>query len=161
VKFKIKEALEKRKAEIAAGIVREPEPLIRKPAAAQTAPMRPDFAPNPVLATPPPQREPVERRAVDEFFKQPRKAAIYLIGHGPKREPRPVELQYMRISRYIGMLREAGSNLINISDEPYIDLNMRRYEYSGLADHFPQFEALLRAVQAKDYEVIFTDIRNP
>jgi hypothetical protein len=35
---------------------------------------------------------------------------------------------------------------------------MRRYENSRLADHFPQFEALLRAVQAKQYELVFTDI---
>jgi hypothetical protein len=109
-----------------------------------------------VLATPPSQPEPVERRTVDEFFKQSRKAAIYLIGHGPKREPRPVELQYMRVNRYIGMLREAGSGCINISREPYVDLNMRRYEYSGLADHFPQFETLLGAIH--EYEVVFTDI---
>src|SRR6266700_820319 len=129
VKSKIKEALEKRKAEISAGIIRETEPLLRNPAA-QTPPRRPDFAPTPVLPTPPPQREPVERRTVDEFFKQSRKAAVYLIGHGPKREPRPVELQYMRIDRYIGMLREAGSGCINISHEPYVDLNMGRYEYS-------------------------------
>jgi hypothetical protein len=157
VKSKIKEALEKRNAQIAAGIIRKTEPLIRKPAA-QAPPRRPDFGPNPVLAPPPPEREPFARRLIDEFFKHPRKAAIYLIGHGPKREPRPVELQYMRISRYIGMLQEAGSGCINISHEPYVDLNMQRYESPGLADHFPQFEALLRAVQTKDYEVVFTDI---
>ena len=72
---KIKEALEKREAEIAAGIIRQAQPLIRKPSV--EAPLRPDFAPNPVFATPLPRREPVERRKVDEFFKQPRKAAIY------------------------------------------------------------------------------------
>ncbi|HWB85252.1 MAG TPA: hypothetical protein VG675_13995 [Bryobacteraceae bacterium] len=62
----------------------------------------------------------------------------------------------MRINRYIDMLREAGSGCINISHEPYVDLNMRRYEYSGLADNFPQFEALLGAIH--EYEVVFTDI---
>ena len=64
----------------------------------------------------------------------------------------------MRINRYIGMLHEAGSGSINVSREPYVDLNIRRYEYSGFADHFPQFEALLKVVQMKDYEVVFTDI---
>jgi hypothetical protein len=62
----------------------------------------------------------------------------------------------MRIRRYMNMLREAGSDFISISHEPYVDLNMGRYDHSELADHFPQFETLLEAVQ--EYEVVFTDI---
>ncbi len=35
---------------------------------------------------------------------------------------------------------------------------MGRYHYSGLADHFPQFEVLLGAVQARRCEFVFTDV---
>jgi hypothetical protein len=62
----------------------------------------------------------------------------------------------MRIRRYMNMLREAGSDFISISHDPYVDLNMGRYDYSELSDHFPQFETLLEAIQ--EYEVVFTDI---
>ena len=83
-----------------------------------------------------------------------RKSAIYLIGHGPYREPRLVELQYLRILRY----RNALGAKLDCSferGEVFIDLNYPRDDYS---DDFSELDRLTDALTKGDFDVVFVDI---
>lgn len=54
-------------------------------------------------------------------------AAIYLIGHGPLHEPRFIELQHMRIRRYLRLLADHEARHFRIVST-FVDINFPRVE---------------------------------
>lgn len=72
--------------------------------------------------------------------------AVYLAGQGPYREPKPIELQYMRITRYLDCLREQCDGEIGVI-EVAVDLNHPRSTYADDVG-FPQF-SLINELGAK------------
>jgi hypothetical protein len=87
------------------------------------------------------------------------KEAIYLVGHGPLKEPRPIELQHQRVLRYMTLVRE--SNNWDWQDvSMFVDLNYpRSADPVRNQSSFPQFEALVEAVKAGQYEVVYLDLQ--
>lgn len=86
------------------------------------------------------------------------KSAIYLIGHGPYREPRLIELQYLRILRF---LRELGSKLGYTAFEThtFIELNFPRTEQHGFCpEEQPQLAALIARIKAGEFQHVFIDL---
>jgi hypothetical protein len=83
-----------------------------------------------------------------------RKAAVNLCGHGPYREPRPVDLQFFRILRYADALSDKLGVLFE-GRRQYVDLN---YPWARHRDDLPALDALCDAVAAKRYDVVFIDI---
>ena len=86
--------------------------------------------------------------------------AAYLVGHGPLREPRPIELQLMRIFRY--------QSLLGLKDEFrafngeyyfYIDLNYPRSKPSYQRENFPQFHQLLEDLEARSIGLVLIDVK--
>jgi len=81
------------------------------------------------------------------------RSAIYLVGHGPYRQPRFIELQYLRISRYRNLLDEASEA------DVFIDLNIPRLPDAPLrANELPEFVRLHEAVKAKQYSAVYVDL---
>lgn len=85
------------------------------------------------------------------------KAAVYLVGHGPYREPRLIELQYLRILRYRDALAEKLDKYIEIKDI-YIDLNFPR---DMTAENLPNLMNLVDKLKQKSYDAVLIDIDNP
>lgn len=81
------------------------------------------------------------------------RSAIYLIGHGPYRQPRFIELQYLRIFRYRNLLNEVSEA------DVFIDLNFPRLSAAPLRpDELPEFVRLHEAVKAKQYSAVYIDL---
>ncbi len=83
--------------------------------------------------------------------------AIYLVGHGPLREPRLIELQYNRIIRYWGALgEEAGS-----APDVFTDLNYPRSSSGPQGpEELPAFTKLLDRVRVKAYGLVLMDLQD-
>jgi hypothetical protein len=86
--------------------------------------------------------------------------AAYLVGHGPLREPRPIELQQMRILRY--------RSLLGLKDEYrpfnreyyfYIDLNYPRSKPSYQRENFPQFHQMLEDLERRSIGLVLIDVK--
>ena len=82
------------------------------------------------------------------------KAAIYLCGHGPYREPRIIELQYLRILRYCRVLENKLAVELDV-DEVYIDINFPRTEY---IQELNNLQRLVKNVKDKKVEAVIVDI---
>jgi hypothetical protein len=86
--------------------------------------------------------------------------AAHLVGHGPLREPRPIELQLMRILRYRSLL---GSNdeFRGLWREShfYIDLNYPRSKPSYQRENFPQFHQLVDDQEARSIGLVLIDVK--
>ncbi len=80
--------------------------------------------------------------------------AVYLIGHGPYREPRFVELQYLRILRYSEALSKKLQDDFVIKDV-YIDLNFPR---SSVPYELPEFRKLIFTLANGEYSSVLIDI---
>jgi hypothetical protein len=84
--------------------------------------------------------------------------AIYLVGHGPYREPRLIELQYQRILRYRRIVREKYETGYPEA-AVFVDLNYPRTESRGYElTSFPAFVQLCRAVKQKQFGVVYLDL---
>lgn len=83
--------------------------------------------------------------------------AFYLIGHGPYRQPRLIELQYLRILRYRKAL---GGRYDDRHTEPevFIDLNFPRIIGDSEANKLDAFMRLWKAVREKQYSVVYLDL---
>lgn len=82
------------------------------------------------------------------------KTAIYLCGHGALREPRIIELQYLRILRYLNALEEKIEKLINV-EEVFVDVNFPRSSYTeGLYN----LKRLTLEIKEKKIEAVILDI---
>lgn len=82
------------------------------------------------------------------------KVAFYLVGQGPYREPRLIELQYLRLERYMFAL----SNRLNTDfflEETYIDINFRR---NITFDNLPNLRRLIQDIEIKKFEAILIDL---
>src|SRR5690606_3392423 len=86
--------------------------------------------------------------------KVPMKAAIYLCGHGPYREPRLIEMQYLRTLRYYKALEEKLGTEIDLKDV-YIDINFPRTEY---IEKLSNLQVLLNDVKANKVDTVVVDI---
>jgi hypothetical protein len=86
--------------------------------------------------------------------------AAYLVGHGPLREPRPIELQLMRIFRYQSLLglKEEFRNLWR-EYHYYIDLNYPRLKPSYQREKFPQFQQLVDDLEARSIGLVLIDVQ--
>jgi hypothetical protein len=89
-------------------------------------------------------------------FKEtvPMKAALYLCGHGPYREPRIIEMQYFRTLRYYEALEEKLGTKIDIK-EIYIDINFPRTDY---IEKLSNLQVLLNDVKAHKIDTVIVDI---
>ena len=85
------------------------------------------------------------------------KAAAYLVGHGPYREPRLLDLQYFRIRRYASALEELLESHIDIVGI-YADINYPRREGSLDLNDFPQLKLLLKAFANSEFEIVLVDL---
>jgi hypothetical protein len=84
-----------------------------------------------------------------------RPSALYLLAHeGPLRSPFPIEIQHMRIRRYMGLLHELRGQHHHFSeaDDIYVDFN-----FEGTWQ-FPSLMRLGEAVGRHQYKAIFTDL---
>jgi hypothetical protein len=82
--------------------------------------------------------------------------AIYLVGHGPRRQPRPIELQHARILRYLDAL-EKKLGIDFWTREVFVDLNWPRTNY-WIAEHFPELLKLAGAIREKSHNTIIVDL---
>lgn len=91
---------------------------------------------------------------------QPNAAVAYLVGHGTCREPRPIELQWMRILRYQGLLMAKGTYL-EFTAPPFIDLNYPRGNPLHDKDIYSSLRQLLEAIENKVFSHVFIDLAPP
>jgi hypothetical protein len=94
---------------------------------------------------------------IDQFPSQNEeslKAALYLYGHGPYREPRMIEMQYFRTLRYCAALEEKLGREIDI-ENIYIDLNFpRTYDPERLYN----LQNLLKDIVKQEIDTVIIDI---
>lgn len=83
---------------------------------------------------------------------------IYLLGHGPYRSPRPIELQFMRIKRYRGLLAAKDRSWPSGPERLFVDINYPRGEGSIDEEAYPAFFSLVEAVQAGQIGRVFFDV---
>jgi hypothetical protein len=82
--------------------------------------------------------------------------AIYLVGHGPRRQPRPIELQHVRILRYFDALeRKLGIDFS--TREVFVDVNWPPTNY-GAPEHFPELLKLAAPIREKSYDTVIVDL---
>lgn len=87
-----------------------------------------------------------------------RPSALYLIAHqGPLKRPRPVEIQHMRIRRYMDLLGELRGihHHYRESEDIYVDFN-----FTG-AGEFPGLMRLGEAIAQHRYRAVFVDLAGP
>lgn len=82
------------------------------------------------------------------------KTAIYLCVQGPYREPRTIELQYMRILRYLDLVNLKLDKSYDI-DLVFIDINYPRVDR---INDLPEFTRLNNEVISSKVSTIFVDI---
>jgi hypothetical protein len=80
------------------------------------------------------------------------RSAIYLVGHGPYRQPRLIELQHLRILRYRDLLSDPAEA------DVFIDLNFPRSPDPMRANELTEFASLHEAVKAKQYGSVYVDL---
>lgn len=81
-------------------------------------------------------------------------AAIYLCGHGPYREPRFLEMQYLRLQRYHPALEKKLGQHIEVK-HIYMDLNFPR---TSFLDDLPQLKTLLEDIEKQEIDIVLVDI---
>ena len=86
--------------------------------------------------------------------KVPLQAALYLFGHGPYREPRVIEMQYLRVLRYREALEEKLEIEIDIK-KTYVDINFPREE---ALEKLTNLQALLNDVKRQKVDTLIVDI---
>jgi hypothetical protein len=99
------------------------------------------------------------------------RAAIYLVGHGSTRDPRPIDLQYLRIQRAIDLLSEHEQVELEVSPELYVDLVFERarsihkewprptsQSVEEVLVRFPALQRLGHHVENGDVSVVLMDI---
>jgi hypothetical protein len=86
--------------------------------------------------------------------------AAYLVGHGPLREPRPIELQLMRILRYQTLLgsRDEFRGFWRESSI-YVDLNYPRSKLFYRRENFPQFQKVLEDLEGRSIGLVLIDVQ--
>jgi len=92
---------------------------------------------------------------IQSFPRDDRPSALYLLAHqGPLRDPRPAEVQHMRIRRYMDLLRELRGVNHHYSEphDIYVDFNL-----TGSGD-FPGFMRLGEAIGQYRYRSVFVDL---
>lgn len=97
------------------------------------------------------------RDEILEFFSTGHlRGALYLAGQGHYREPKPLEIQYLRSIRYIDALNEQSEGSVGIAGV-FVDLNHPR---STLSDEigFPEFAHLLDLASGGEISVVFGDL---
>jgi hypothetical protein len=91
-----------------------------------------------------------------EVISMDKECAIYLVGDGPRREPRPIELQHVRILRYLRALEEKTGTYFSIAEE-FVDLNWPRTNWWD-PENFPAFMRLCSAIRDKRYDTVVVDL---
>jgi hypothetical protein len=89
------------------------------------------------------------------FSRDDRHSALYLVAHqGPLRKPRPVEIQHMRIRRYIDLLRQLRGveHRYSEGEDIYIDFNL-----TGTGQ-FPGLMRLGERISQHKYRAVFVDL---
>ena len=89
--------------------------------------------------------------------EQPDLLAAYMVGHGPYREPRPLELQWMRIRRYHDLLANVD-RVFQCPLEPYMDLNYPRTDIWAGKDRFPALCRLIKDAEQGRFRAVLIDI---
>jgi hypothetical protein len=86
--------------------------------------------------------------------------AAYLVGHGPLRKPRPIELQLMRILRYQSLLgsRDEFQGFWRESSI-YVDLNYPRSKLFYRRENFPQFQQMLEDLEGRSIGLVLIDVQ--
>ncbi len=86
--------------------------------------------------------------------------AAYLVGHGPLRKPRPIELQLMRILRYQSLLgsRDEFRGFWRES-YTYVDLNYPRSKAHYQRENFPQFHQMLGDLEDRSTGSVLIDVQ--
>jgi hypothetical protein len=89
-------------------------------------------------------------------------SAIYLLGHGPQRQPRFLELQYRRIARYSELFC-ARHPFVSSPSAVFADLNLLRGSQGvSTPEELPELLRLRSLVQAKQFGTVFLDLdENP
>ena len=82
--------------------------------------------------------------------------AIYLAGQGPYREPKPLEVQHLRVVRYIEHLNKQCNDSVRIIGV-FIDLNNPRSDRFDEAG-FPEFARLLELAAARQISAVLGDL---
>jgi hypothetical protein len=85
------------------------------------------------------------------------RSVLYIIAHmGPLRDPHPIELQHMRIRRYMDLLREYKSENHSYNEDEDIFVEFNLYPPK-------QYPALMlgEAIANHRYEAVFVDIARP
>jgi hypothetical protein len=91
--------------------------------------------------------------------RQDARSALYLVTHGPYREPRFIELQYFRILRYQRALEEQVNRRFE-GNTVFVDLNYPRFQvYDSIDRGLPNLRQLLDQVESKAYGVVFLYLR--
>lgn len=80
------------------------------------------------------------------------RSAIYLVGHGPYRQPRLIELQHLRILRYRDLVSDPADA------DVFVDLNFPRSPDPMNPNELPEFARLHEAVKAKQYDAVYVDV---
>jgi len=85
-------------------------------------------------------------------------AAVYLIGHGPLREPRLIELQHMRVRRYLHFLAEHEHRNFRIVST-FVDINHPRVSVrdSDALAKLPGLAALFGAIASGSIKTVLLD----
>jgi hypothetical protein len=73
--------------------------------------------------------------------------AAYLVGHGPYRSPRLIELQWMRIRRYRGLLGTKYEMRLN-QLEAFVDVNLPRADRLTLLKMRAQLINVMKLIRA-------------
>ncbi len=88
--------------------------------------------------------------------RERRRCAIYLVGHGPLRGPRLIELQLVRIGRYMGALAtKLGVDFEVVGT--FVDVNWHRASCWDVSE-FPSFVELLGAIKDERVQSVVIDI---
>lgn len=83
--------------------------------------------------------------------------AMYLVGQGPYRQPRLIEVQYLRLQRYISALEEVLKEGLYVDDDDaYIDINYPREDMS--LQHLPGLARLLEQISSGKYRIVLVDL---
>jgi hypothetical protein len=88
---------------------------------------------------------------------QRHKSAIYLVGHGPYREPRLIDLQHLRVLRYRQALCELSGDDYDLG-EVFVDVNYPRAS-PQVEKAFHAFDRVLEKVRSHEYECVFIDLQ--
>lgn len=86
--------------------------------------------------------------------------AAYLVGHGPLREPRPIDLQLMRILRYQSLLGSKDEfRAFWRESSIYVDLNYPCSKLSYQHESFPQFHQMLEDLEGRSIGLFLINVQ--